>query len=99
KHRGTFIGLATITDPEQFLSRFPLNLSEVAEKLGYGYWYGANMLIKKIEEDRGVDLKATNNIYHVDMGGPKQSHHRYSGAMVELLQLVKEEKEYTLNLE
>lgn len=33
------------------------------------------------------------------MGGPKQSHHRYSGAMVELLQLVKEEKEYTLNLE
>ena len=99
KNRGTFIGLATITDPEQFLARFPLNLSEVAEKLGYGYWYGANMLIKKIEEDRGVDLKATNNIYHVDMGGPKQSHHRYSGAMVELLQLVKDEKEYILNLE
>lgn len=97
QEHGTFIGLATITDPEQFLSRFPLNLSEVAEKLGYNYWYGANELIKKIE--KGIDLKATNNRYHVDMGSFKQSHHRYSNEMIKLLELVKDNREYEVILE
>ena len=95
----TFVGLATITDPEQFLSRFPLRLSEVAEKLGYGYWYRANLLIKQIEIERGIDLKATNNDYHVDMGTTGQSQHRYSKAMVDLLELVRDNKEYTLAIE
>lgn len=95
----TLIGLATITDPEQFLLRFPLNLSDVAEKLGYGYWYRANLLINKIKEEDGIDLKATNNDYHVDMGTAKQSHHRYSKAMVELLELVRDGKDYDLNID
>ncbi|EHT2878597.1 SIR2 family protein [Enterococcus faecalis] len=92
----TLLGLATITDPEQFLSRFPLRLSEVAEKLGYGYWYHANLLIKKIFEETGVDLKANNNDYHVDMGTSGQSQHRYSKEMVELLLLVRDGKTYQL---
>lgn len=98
KH-STFLGLATITDPEQFLSRFPLRLSEVAEKLGYGYWYHANVLIKKVEEKHHIDLKASNNNYHVDMGVSGQSQHRYSKAMVKLLESVRDGKDYTLDID
>ncbi|HFU6520738.1 TPA: SIR2 family protein [Enterococcus hirae] len=97
-NHSTFLGLATITDPEQFLARFPLRLSEVAEKLGYNNWYHANVLIKQIEKEKHVDLKATNNNYHVDMGAKEQHQHRYSSEMVDLLFLVKENKDYTLNL-
>lgn len=94
----TLLGMATITDPEQFLLRFPLRLSDVAEKLGFGYWYYADKLIKKIKTDTGIDLKATNNEYHVDMGITGQSQHRYSKKMVELLELVRDGIEYKIEI-
>ncbi|MDM5319017.1 SIR2 family protein [Bacillus pumilus] len=91
------IGLSTISDPQQLVTRFSLTLSDVGRKLGFDGWYNANQLIKKVEEQEGISIKGTTNNYHINVG-TKLPVHRYSKQMVDLLKLVKEGKEYSLDL-
>ncbi len=91
------IGLSTISDPQQLVTRFSLTLSDVGRKLGFDGWYKANQLIKKVEEQEGISIKGTTNNYHINVG-TKLPVHRYSKQMVDLLELVKEGKEYSLDL-
>lgn len=87
------IGFGHITDPEYLLTRYPLRISDVSENLGYTHWYYADKLIKQIEMETGINIKNTNNKYHIDVG-VKSSQHRYSVDAISLLERVLKGKSY-----
>ncbi len=79
-----FVNLSIMKDPEQVLIEYPYRMSDVATKLGDDHWYRANKLINEIEEKSAISIKGTNNIYHLDVG-VKESNHRYSNALINVL--------------
>ena len=89
------LGVGTIADAEQVLTLYPMRLSQLADKLGFPYWYPVDKAIKQIQSETGFNLKETNNKYHIDIG-IKQSEHRYSMAALELLRMVLNNEEYTV---
>lgn len=94
---GTMFGVTTLDTPIDWGIMYRYTLTDVAEELGYGYWHPANELIKQIEEETGVNIKESDNIYHID-AAPLRDYHdgRYSDATVELLRKVDQGVEYDL---
>lgn len=89
------VGLGTLSDPEQIKTRYPFRISDVAEMLGYSYWYNANKLLNIVKDETGVNIKNTGNRYHIDMSTINtQPLHRYSIDAVKLLERVRDAKEY-----
>ena len=87
------LGLGVMADPEQIMARYPMRISQVAEKLGLGYWYKIDQVIKQIAAETGFNLKNSNNNYHIDVG-IKQSEHRYSMEAVDLFSTVMKKENY-----
>ncbi|MFI8658011.1 SIR2 family protein [Priestia megaterium] len=89
----TVMGFGKILDPEQALARFPMRITDVSNKLGFSYWHRVDVAIKKVKEDKGFDIKASNNIYHID-AGINGAQHRYSADFLDLIKKVINEEEY-----
>lgn len=93
------LGLTTLDDPSKVNAMYPYSLTRVAEELGYSYWSHADQLIKQMESERGVNIKHTDNRYHVAiMAGRKSSAHKYSQEAVELLAKVRDGEPYELRM-
>lgn len=89
----------TIIDTEN--KYHPYTLSMVADQLELGAWQHADKLLKRIKEEKGVDLKASDNRYHcrIKTGkSAKSATRKWSDEAVSLLRKVKDEQPYTLNL-
>ena len=96
----TVLGINPMDDPKNVNAQFPLSLTLVAEKLGFKYWYHANELLKKISEDKGVDLKKSDNQYHLAIPWGKSGNiqHKYSRKILTLLKAVRDGNDYTVVL-
>ncbi|ADK16695.1 SIR2 family protein [Clostridium ljungdahlii] len=82
-------GITSVADPKTFNIAYPYTLTQVAEKLGFKSWYKANELIEKIREEKGVDIKSTDNKYHISVKTGETSRFRkYSSACIDLLRKV-----------
>ncbi|WP_210367942.1 SIR2 family protein [Bacillus sp. REN3] len=92
-------GVAMLDDPSQLNLQYPFNLTQIGEQLGYPTWYGANKLIAEIIRNKGVNIKETDNKYHVLIKTGKTEMHKYSKHALELLREVNEGKEYTIDLQ
>lgn len=93
--------LLGITQADDVNKSHPYTLSIVGEKLGFNGWNGAHKLLQKIKNDKGVDIRATDNQYHcaVKVGKKDTSLARkYSEALVVLLEKVREGKVYQVKL-
>lgn len=96
---GTVFGVTTHDSPMDFNIVYRYRLSSVAEELGWDTWHYANQLIEQIEEEKGINIKESDNQYHMDIAFDREEpQHRYSDAAVELLQKVKQGEEYELDL-
>lgn len=96
---GTLFGVSTLDNPMDFNILYRYRLSDVANELGWDTWHNANQLINEIEEERGINIKESDNQYHMDIAFNRQEpNHRYSDAAVELLRKVRDGEEYELNL-
>ncbi|HEX2950715.1 MAG TPA: SIR2 family protein, partial [Armatimonadota bacterium] len=63
--------------------------------LGYKGWHGANKLIEVIEKDKNVNIKSSDNRYHVAVKvGNTSLFHKYSDAAFELLTSVRDGVNY-----
>lgn len=94
----TMVTFAHISDPNQLASQFTLtatNLSEKVFDIKRYFWKNAYNLIEVIYTQTGVNLRASNNKYHVFMNGVS----RYSLDMVNLLKKVKDMKPYTIEID
>lgn len=99
----TLVTLAHITDPNQLAAQWPLTPTDLSLRLKQierrypreQVWYYGFSLIQRVKSQTGIDLKATNNDYHVSMNGVT----RYSMKMVELLTEVMNNRPYTLSID
>ncbi|GEK46010.1 hypothetical protein HPA02_02930 [Bisbaumannia pacifica] len=90
-------GVTNIDDPSTFNAAYPYSLTDVANKLGYRTWHKADQLIKLLVEQTGVNIKSSDNAYHVTIkSGSKAVFNKYSHRAIELLRLVRDGEEYTL---
>lgn len=88
-------GVTPLDDPAHFNASFPYSLTDVGMQLGYKGWHQADRLIKIIEEKEGVNIKASNNSYHVAVrSGQKGCFHKYSAKAVDLLHKVQNGMDY-----
>lgn len=93
-------GIGTLQPVTNFSANYPYNLTEVGTKLGFRSWHGANRLLAKIREEKGIDLKSSDNRYHGTVRISKKSKAQmYSEECIELLVRVKDGAEYKVELD
>lgn len=93
----TLFGLGSLDDGQHINASFCYTISGVAEALGYDHWYPVNTLIKKIIEEKGINIKDSNNRYHLKIkSGQKSNIDKYSKACIDLLEKVKNDLPYEI---
>lgn len=93
--------LLGITQADDVNKSHPYTLSIVGEKLGYKGWNGPQKLLQVIKDEKGFDIKATDNQYHcaVKVGKKDTSLARkYSESLVLLLEKVRDGKPYQVKI-
>ncbi|MCV5648763.1 SIR2 family protein, partial [Escherichia coli] len=66
-------------DLQALNANFDYTLTDVAKALGGSYWNHAEQLLNKIWEDKGVNIKNSDNNYHLSIKtGAKSMTHKYS---------------------
>lgn len=93
----TLVTFADIQDPNQLAAQFTLSPTELCRRVyddQLSYWSHAYDLIGDVIAQTGVNLRASNNIYHVYMNGVS----RFSMNMVHLLKKVKDMEPYTITI-
>ncbi len=95
----SIFGITTVSESTGVNIQYPYSLTGVAKELGYSYWSHANVLLKRIESEKGVNIKASDNKYHLKIPTGQTSFSRkYSIAMVDLLKSVQNGSEYTVEI-
>ena len=92
-------GITTFDNPSAVNAMYPYSLTLVGKELGYDSWHQANQLIAKIEKEKGVNIKESDNKYHVAiMAGQVMQTHKYSQAAIDLLCIVMSGEKYQVKL-
>lgn len=94
-------GITTLDDPSAVNAMYPFSLTRVGELLGYKGWNAANALIAQVIAEREIDIKSSDNRYHMAVvAGSKTKNqiHKYSQAAVDLLAAVRDGKPYQVKL-
>lgn len=95
----TLLGIQTHASASLINADFPYTLTGVAEQLGYSYWHHAHVLLQKVGKEKGIDIKASDNQYHIGIKvGQESINHKYSNLCVELLKQVEAGQDYTVQL-
>ena len=99
----TLFGLTNIDNPSAYNAKYPYTLTGVSEKLGLvneereASWKKSFDLLQIIKEEKGIDIKASDNRYHLKVKtGKVSSTHKYSDEAISLLRKVKNKESYTL---
>jgi hypothetical protein len=92
-------GITTLNDPSAFNATYPYTITQVGKELGYKSWHNANVLIKDIKEKHGVDIKASDNKYHIAIKVGISQTHKYSNACLKLLKKERDMEEYELDMD
>lgn len=96
----TLYGITVIGDSTHLNISHPKSLTKVGQELGYKGWHGADKLLQIIKEKTGIDIKASDNKYHVAvLAGASTPVHKYSPLVVDLLRGVKDNPNDPITLE
>jgi hypothetical protein len=91
-------GIANISDYSAASAQYPLSATQLTGQLGGTGSYLAVSLLKRIKEEKGVDLKASDNRYHRSEKVNKSSFHKYSTELLTILKAVQAGEDYELNM-
>ncbi|NFV81899.1 SIR2 family protein [Magnetospirillum aberrantis] len=92
-------GITTLDNPSALNAKYPYLLTNLGEKLGGKGWHCAHKLIEQLRQDTGVDIKASDNRYHIAVKSGKTTiNHKYSEDALTLLSSLSAGQEYTLEL-
>lgn len=93
------LGITSINDASKVNLQFPYSLTQVAKKLGYGSWHKAHELFNRIKRDKHIDIKASDNKYHISVkAGEVAQNKKYSNDCVELLTRVRDGIAYEVHI-
>lgn len=89
----TLFGVSVFDDPEALNAGYPHTLSGVGHALGYPGWHGAHRLLQKIKRESSVDIKGSDNKYHLKVKTgvtDGAAVHKYSDAAIEMLSRIRD---------
>jgi len=93
------LGITGLGDAEMFNAEYPYTLTAVAKKLGFKTWHDASKLNDEIVEHKGINVKKSDNQYHIKVkAGDKSAFNKYSEAFVDLLKKVQSGASYDVVL-
>ena len=93
------LGITSLSDPQTFNATYPYLTTSLGKNLGFPTWHGARKLLDKIKNDKGVDLCASDNQFHIAVkSGTNSVIHKYSEAAVALLRAVQADEPYEVTL-
>ncbi|MGN4155927.1 SIR2 family protein, partial [Burkholderia gladioli] len=84
-------GVTSLADPSKVNLDYKYAATGVGQLLGYGTWHAVRRIINTIKDEKGFDITATDNKYHIGLKlGHKspQLTHRYTDAAVDLFRKV-----------
>jgi len=88
-------GITTLDNPSSVNVMYPYSLTLVGQELGFNSWHQANQLIAKIENEKGFNIKESDNKYHIAIkAGQVLQTHKYSQSAIDLLSLVMSGNDY-----
>ncbi|WP_319506467.1 SIR2 family protein [uncultured Methanolobus sp.] len=98
----TLYGISILDNPEHLNAFYPYTLTQISEKLGFlniegnGIWQKSYPLIEKIINEKGVDIRESDNIFHINIRtGTVSNTHKYSDSTVSLLEKVRDGEDYS----
>lgn len=92
------LGITSVENPNQ---NFPFTLTQVAQRLGFNNWQEANKLLNKMKEEKGIDIRSSDNRYHCKIKtGNKNSSitRKWSHEAIDLLRRVAAAQPYEVVL-
>jgi hypothetical protein len=99
----TLLGITTIDNPSAYNAAYPYTITSLSNKIGYinkkgkGDWQKLYELFQRIKKEKGIDLQASDNLYHVYIkSGQSGGVRKYSDKAFSLLNKVKNNEEYAL---
>lgn len=91
-------GITTLSNPSALNAKFPYILSDVGKLLGGKGWHCAHKIIERIRQEKGADIKASDNDYHIAVkGGKATTNHKYSDSAIALFKKVAAGESYTVD--
>jgi hypothetical protein len=97
---GKLFGVTNLGDPAATNANHPYTASQLAEQVGVQHWVHVNRLIEQVKAEKGFDMKAFDNVYHVDIKTGRAAGSRtrkYSDAAVALLKQVRDGTNYEIS--
>ena len=92
-------GIANAGDGMAFNMNYPYTLTAIGKALGFRGWHNALKLIEVIKNDKGINIQASDNIYHCAiMNGQRVQGRRYSAALKRLLEKVQVGEDYEVEI-
>ena len=93
-------GVTSVGDPSKINLTHKYVISDVAARLEVKGWHIVNKLMAQVAQEKGVNIKAFDNRYHVHLkfGQAETSKtHKYSEALIDLLKHVMKGEHYTVD--
>lgn len=95
-HLSSLLGITSVSNPNQ---SHPLTITQVAKRVGVPNWSRVNKLVDRIKEEKGIDLKSSDNRFHCKIKtGSKSNARKWSNAAVDLFQKVLGDEEYDASI-
>lgn len=92
-------GIANICDYSAASAQYPLSATQLTTNLGGAGSYLAVSLLRRIRDETGVDIKASDNRYHRSEKINTTTFHKYSTEMLALLKKVQGGEAYELDMD
>lgn len=90
----TLLGITALDNPNK---SHPFTATQMGSRLGYKSWHKFNDLIKKVKQEKGVDLRSTDNKYHCKIKtGQVSATKKWSYDAVTLFERVRDGLEYEI---
>ncbi|KWH15126.1 SIR2 family protein [Burkholderia multivorans] len=93
-------GVTSLADPSKVNLDYKYAATGVGQQLGYDTWHEVRKIINHIKEEKGFDITATDNKYHIALKlghRSPQLTHRYTDAAVDLFRKVINGEPYELD--
>jgi hypothetical protein len=79
-------GVTMLMNPSAINANFPYTLTDISNKLGHRNWHHANSLLDNLKKISGIDIKESDNKYHIGVrSGTSSTNHKYSEEMYTIL--------------
>lgn len=92
-------GIANISDYSAASAQYPLSATQLTALLGGTGSYLAVSILKKIKDEKGIDIRASDSRYHRSEKVNKSTFHKYSEEMLEVMKKIKAGEPYELKME